>query len=180
MNKTKLKIFLTLGIAAIAIVCQEYLRRYWNANPQIWIFVVYVMSMIGCYLIIYVFCEELGKTQKLETINQKLNNSIFTKLLNEDCSVKEERKVKEIVKKLLRSKFWDNVSFFMTMFLIVSLLYMPFFLDTFINSKIMGIIVMYLAIDYFIRVIAYENFIRRVLFVFLGSVMIICFCQIFF
>lgn len=170
MMKTRTKFFLTILIGIFAIVCQEYVRRYFNINPQFWVFVVYAMAMAGGYLIICAFCKELNKTQLLERMLRMTKSSDFIAFFNEDYSVEEERnKVKRVIKKVFKSHIYEEVNFIMTTFLCFLIIYVLFFWKYFFwQSKIISIVWFWIAMEDFACAIIYTNKVKKISNLFAG------------
>lgn len=152
--KTKIKIFLAVLIGIIAIICQECLRRHFDINPQIWVFVVYAMSLAGFYLTIYAFCEELDETKLLE----RMERSKFVRFCSEEYSVKEEKsRLKRAIKKVLKSRIYKKIDFLISTFEGCVVIYAFFFFECFWPSKFMGIVCLLLTIQCFTYTIVFEK-----------------------
>lgn len=142
--KTKTKIFLAVLIGMLVIVCQEYVRRQFGINPQIWVFVAYAMAMAGEQLLLCVFAKELEEKQFLKT-----ENSAFA-IFDEDYSVEEEQnKVKKVIKKVLKSRIYKEVDYLMITFLCFLIFYTVFFFEYFMPSPTWAIAESWCAIDAF-------------------------------
>lgn len=152
--KTKIKIFFTVLISVLAIVCQEYVRRGFNVNPQIWVIVAYAMLMAGSYLISCVFCEELEETKLLERLLERTGNNILFAFFSDDCCIKEERSK---LGRLLKSRVYQEVDFWVLSFVCFAVIYALFFHEYFWPSKFMGIMCLFIAKDFFIKVIFSEK-----------------------
>ena len=167
--KTKTKVFLAIFIGVLAIVCQEYVRRYFNINPQIWVFVGYVMARVGFRLLIYTFTKELEETQLLERMLIKTENSAFIAFFNEDYFVEKERnKAKRVIKKILKSRVYKEIDFLMTTFLCFLIFYTMFFFEYFMPSKIWVIAESWCAMDAFACAIIYMDKSKKILQIITG------------
>lgn len=135
--KTKIKIFLAVLIGIIAIICQECVRRHFNINPQIWVFVVYAMSLAGFYLTIYAFCKELDEMKLME----RMEKSKFIRFCTEEYSVEEEQsRFKGVIKKVLESRIYEEIDFLTSFFLCSVAIYALFFLECFWPSNFIVIV----------------------------------------
>ena len=152
--KTKIKILFTVLISVLAIVCQEYVRRYFNVNPQIWVFVAYAMLMAGSYLIFCVFCEELEETKLLERLLERMGNNALFAFFYDDYSIKEGRNKLE---RILKSRVYRKVNFWVSTFVGFATIYSLFLREYFWPSKFIGIMCLFIAKDWFIEVIFSEK-----------------------
>lgn len=168
--KTKTKVFLAILIGMLTIVCQEYVRRQFGINPQIWVFVAYVMVRAGGRLLLYAFDKELEEAQLLEKMLRKTENSAFNAFFNEDYSVEEERnKMKKVIKKVKKSRVHKELNFTMTTFLCFLMGYTVFFFEYFVPSPTWVIAEVWLAMEDFACAIIYTNKVKKISQIIFGT-----------
>lgn len=137
------------------MVCQEYVRRYFNINPQVWVFIVYAMELSGLYWISFVFREELKKTAVLDRMAEKIKKSEINSLFNEKLSEEEERNTKRVIK---GNYIYRIIDWIIVTFSCCYLTYMPLVsLETMVTSKILIIILVWFATSLFMSAIVCNN-----------------------
>lgn len=64
MKKTLCKILGTLLTIVVFIITQYYIRRYYNIDSRIWLFVVYGISCISVCVVFCIFYSEIKNMKK--------------------------------------------------------------------------------------------------------------------
>ncbi len=150
MKKTLFKILGTLLTIVVFIIMQYHIRRYYNIDPRIWFFVIYISFFIWFFVILGIFYFEIKSIIKyFET------HSFFDFVLEIAKKTKPiTKKVKPITEKLVNSSWYNLINLILTLIAFTGIMYKLFFYYDFMSRTTVYVI--------FLVIIALEGLIRLI------------------